>query len=190
MKVIIMSDDEKWKAVCENNIDWDGVFFYGIKTTGIFCRPSCKSKLPLRKNVIYLDSAAQAQAAGFRPCKRCRPDLFHFEPSRELAERAKELIDRHFDENRELLRRLEHLGVTKHRMVEIFKEQYGMTIAEYAVSLKIREAKELLLESDDTVLGVAISAGFESTSSFYRNFVKETGMPPAAYRKAYGKINT
>lgn len=185
----MLSDDEKWKAVSENNIEWDGVFFYAIKTTGIFCRPSCKSKQPLQRNVRYFDSAAAAQAAGFRPCKRCRPDLFHFEPSKELAERAKELIDRHFDENLELLRRLEHLGVTKHRMVEVFKEQYGITIAEYAVSLKIRAAKELLLESDDTVLSVATGAGFESTSSFYRHFVKETGMPPAAYRKAYGKIN-
>lgn len=187
MKTAVLNDGEKWNAVCENNIEADGVFFYGIKTTGIFCKPSCRSKMPLKKNVIYFDSMEEAQSAGFRPCKRCRPDLFDFQPAKELAEKAKGLIDRHFDENRELLRGFEYLGVTRHRMVEIFKEQYGMTMAEYTVSLKLQAAKEQLLNSDDTVLNVAAGVGFESISSFYKHFVRETGMPPAAFRKKYRK---
>lgn len=182
---MVVRDEKKWEAVCKNSVEWDGTFFYAISTTGIFCRPSCKSKLPLRKNVMFFDSASGAMAAGFRPCKRCRPDLLHFEPTKELAERAKSLIDRHFAEKQELLQKLEYLGVTRHRMVEIFKGEYGFTMAEYAEHLKMQAAAERLLETDDTVLSVAAGVGFESISSFYKKFVKEKGIPPAAYRKKY-----
>ena len=70
-----MTDDEKWEVFEKHDRLYDGVFFCAVKTTGIYCKPSCKAR-PLRKNMVFFESAEQAEAAGFRPCKRCRPDLF------------------------------------------------------------------------------------------------------------------
>ena len=69
-----MTDDERWEVFEKHDRLYDGVFFCAVKTTGIYCKPSCKAR-PLRKNVVFFESATQAEEAGFRPCKRCRPDL-------------------------------------------------------------------------------------------------------------------
>ena len=84
-----LTDNEKWDAVVHCDPTYDGQFFYGVKTTGIFCRPSCKSKTPLRENVEFFDEAAVASARGMRPCKRCRPDLLDYAPTRELLSKIK-----------------------------------------------------------------------------------------------------
>ena len=72
-----MMREEMWKAVSENDPSYDGILFYAVKSTGIYCRPSCKSKIPKRENVCFFDTAEKARAAGFRPCKRCRSDLLY-----------------------------------------------------------------------------------------------------------------
>lgn len=97
-----MTSDKKWKSVIENNTDSDSKFFYAVKTTKIFCKPSCKSKVPLRSNVDFFDNKQQAIDAGYRPCKRCRPDLLNFNPSKELTKNAKDIIDKYFTDIDEL----------------------------------------------------------------------------------------
>ncbi len=69
-----ISDTEKWQAVVNCDKGYDGLFFYGVTTTGIFCRPACRAKTPRRENVVFFGNAEQAIEAGFRPCKKCRPD--------------------------------------------------------------------------------------------------------------------
>jgi AraC family transcriptional regulator of adaptative response / methylphosphotriester-DNA alkyltransferase methyltransferase len=69
-----ISDNDKWQAVIECDKSYDGLFFYGVVTTGVFCRPSCRSKSPLRNNVLFFNGLDDAVKAGFRPCKKCRPD--------------------------------------------------------------------------------------------------------------------
>ena len=69
-----ITDDERWQSVLDRDARADGQFVFAVQTTGIFCRPSCRAKHALRKNVSFFADAEQAQAAGFRPCKRCRPD--------------------------------------------------------------------------------------------------------------------
>jgi AraC family transcriptional regulator of adaptative response / methylphosphotriester-DNA alkyltransferase methyltransferase len=86
-------DIEKWQAVISCDSNYDGIFFYGVKTTGIFCRPSCKSKTPLRGNVIFFDNIANALEIGLRPCKRCCPDKVVFQPELELVKEAKGIFD-------------------------------------------------------------------------------------------------
>ena len=80
-----MTEQEMWEAVQRSDASYDGLFFYAVKTTGIFCRPSCKSKPPKRENLCYFASGEEARAAGFRPCKRCRSDLLEYQPMREIA---------------------------------------------------------------------------------------------------------
>ena len=87
-KLMRISDNEKWQALISCDKDYDGLYFYGVKTTGIFCRPSCKSRMPIRDNVIFFHNSRKAIEMGFRPCKRCRPDQVDFEPNLELIKKG------------------------------------------------------------------------------------------------------
>ncbi len=180
-----MTEAEMWKAVVENDASCDGRFFYAVKSTGIYCRPSCKSKPPRRENIRFFDTARQAESAGFRPCKRCRSDLADYQPVREIAKRAKKLLEDSFYAGCALNRELRQLGVSRRRMAEIFREEYGLTLSEYAGSLRLLEAKRLLSDTDDGIADVAFSVGFGGLSSFYRFFKSGTGLSPAAYRKEH-----
>jgi AraC family transcriptional regulator, regulatory protein of adaptative response / methylphosphotriester-DNA alkyltransferase methyltransferase len=77
---MVLTENEKWEAVIKCDKTYDGQFFYGVKTTGIFCKPSCSSKTPLRKNCEFFDEIDKAYTSGLRPCKRCRPDLSDYKP--------------------------------------------------------------------------------------------------------------
>ncbi len=178
-----MTDEQKWKAWTEKDEAYDGIFFAAVKTTGIFCRPSCPSR-PQPKNVMFFDTASEATQAGFRPCKRCRPDLLEYQPIKELAKETKQLIDSHYADKKELEEKLRDLGVTQHRMIEIFKKEYGVTVNEYINSLRLAKAKEKLKDTDEAIIHIAYSAGFGSLSAFYRFFRKYAGMTPADYRKS------
>lgn len=178
-----MTQEEMWKAVSENDASYDGVFFYAVRSTGIYCRPSCKSKNPKRENVCFFDTAEQARAAGFRPCKRCRSDLSDYQPIREIAERAKRLLDDSFRKNRVLDREVRQLGISQRRMAEIFKDEYGVTLSEYVGNLRLAEAKRLLSDTNDEITDIAYSLGFGGLSSFYRFFKDKTGLSPAMFRK-------
>lgn len=91
---IKIQDMEKWQAVASCDSKYDGMFFYGVKTTGIFCRPSCKSRTPIRANVIFFDNVVNAIEAGFRSCKRCCPDKIVFEPDLELVKKVNHIINK------------------------------------------------------------------------------------------------
>lgn len=88
-----MTEDEMYKAVLSNDENYDGIFFYAVKSTGIYCRPSCKSKPPLRDNICFFESAEDAKAAGFRSCKRCRSDLLEYHPIKDIAADIKNRIE-------------------------------------------------------------------------------------------------
>lgn len=178
-----MTEEEKWKAWTNKDESYDGLFFSAVKTTGIFCRPSCPSK-PHRKNVIFFDTADEAMKAGFRPCKRCRPDLIKYRPLKELAETTKKLIDSHYTDKKMLHEKLSGLGVTQHRMIEIFKKEYALTINEYINSLRLDNAKTKLKDTDEPIIHIAYSVGFNSLSAFYRFFRKYTGTTPKDFRKS------
>lgn len=182
-----MTQEEMWKAVSENDASYDGIFFYAVKSTGIYYRPSCKSRIPRRENVCFFDTAEQARAAGFRPCKRCRSDLLDYQPIKEIAEEAKRLLKESFHKKCELNRELQNLGVSRRRMAKIFKDEYGVTMFEYMDKLRLAEAKRLLSDTNDEIIDIAYTIGFGSLSSFYRFFKNNTGLSPAAYRREQRK---
>ena len=113
-----MNDSEKWRLVEANDRSGDGRFFYGVRSTGIFCRPSCASRPPRRENVVFFDTAEAAMAAGFHPCKRCRPEQMEFDPAAELAAAARAAIDLGFAEPSALKERLNGLGVTRRHLTD------------------------------------------------------------------------
>lgn len=182
-----MTQKEMWKAISENDASYDGIFFYAVKSTGIYCRPSCKSKIPRRENVCFFDTAEQAKDYGFRPCKRCRSDLLDYQPIKEIAEKAKRLLENSFHKRCELNKELHHLGISQRRMSEIFKDEYGVTLSEYVGNLRLAEAKQLLSDTNDEIIDIAYSVGFGGLSSFYRFFKSNTGLSPATYRKEHRK---
>ena len=182
-----MTQNEMWRAVCENDDAFDGVFFYAVESTGIFCRPSCKSKTPKRENVRFFDSASAARAAGFRPCKRCRSDLADYQPMRDIAEKARLLLEDSFAADQDRALALRCLGLSRRRLAEVFLAVYGVTPSDYLARLRLEAATWLLADTDDAIIDIAYSVGFGGLSSFYRFFKGQSGLSPAAYRKEHQK---
>lgn len=179
-----MTKDEMARAALHNDASFDGVFWYGVKTTGVYCRPSCVSRTPKQGNMEFFASSREAEQAGYRPCKRCRPDLFVYQPALEAAERMKAVIDDGFLRKAEMFERLKQLGVGPKRAIEIFRDAYRTTPGAYADGLRIAEAQRRLRETGESILDIALELGFESVSAFYSLFGKAADTTPAAYRRA------
>ena len=176
------SDDTMWQAVVDCDSAYDGKFFYGVKTVGVYCRPSCRSKTPLRKNVVYFMTEEEAKRAGFRPCKRCRPELCGQAPVAGLAAQAKKHMDDHYDKRALLLAELKKLGVTQSHLAAVFRQQYGMTPTRYLGSRREQQAKNLLAATDMPIIDIAAAIGFDSLSAFYAFFKKQAGTTPHTFR--------
>lgn len=178
-----MTEQEMWDAVQRCDADYDGVFFYAVRTTGIFCRPSCRSKPPRPENVCYFQTAEQARRAGFRPCKRCRSDLLDYRPMREIAEETRQRIEEAVKRSGAV--RLDCIGLTPRRLTDVFRETYGVTPREYAAGLRLQAAKQKLAETEEPVIDIAYDTGFSSLSTFNRFFKRQTGQTPTGYRRTW-----
>lgn len=177
-------DTARWTAVKENSRKSDGTFYYGVKTTGIFCLPSCKSKLPLRKNIIFFDSYDQAVNSGFRPCKRCRPDLYGtYAPNEALLSDIKAYIDGNSTDAQCLESLDRRFNMSSCHITRIFKARFGVTPVEYLRFKRLEAAEKLLDTTDMKALDIAYTIGFSSYSAFFSNFKRAFGITPEAYRK-------
>lgn len=172
-----MLEQEKWAAVISNDADYDGTFYYGVVTTEIFCRPSCKSKKPLRENTVFFDFPEDAVRAGFRPCKRCRPGLLEYAPAKTLCGYAKQIIENNYKDMRELSALLKNLGASEAHLSRLFYKEYGLKPYEYMHRLRIDEARAMISRGRKTA-DAAFECGYGSLSSFYMHFNDITGMSP------------
>ena len=135
------SDSARWQAVQQRDPAADGAFFYAVRTTGVYCRPSCAARLARRENVRFYASAEEAQAAGFRPCKRCRPD------AASLAERHAALVAgacRRIEESEEtpdLSALARDAGMSPFHFHRIFRAVTGVTPKQYAQSVRARRMR-------------------------------------------------
>ncbi|MDR3073587.1 MAG: helix-turn-helix domain-containing protein [Deltaproteobacteria bacterium] len=175
---------EKWEAVIHCDERYDALFFYAVRSTGIFCRPSCKSRSPTQRNVLFFDTREEAVAAGFRPCKRCRPELLDFRPLEELAERTRNIIDACFSQRDQLAEAMKNLGVTRNYLIATFRRRFRVTPWQYKNALLAERARKMLSDSDEPIISIALGSGFESLSAFYAFFKKQTGTTPNQYRRA------
>lgn len=185
-----MSEEEKWKAVINCNKLYDGMFYYAVKTTGIFCRPSCRAKSPLRENILFFNNARDAVKEGFRPCKLCRPDIIDndYEPNRELIENVKRKLDKSFSEPINIESISYEFGVSPSHLTRLFKRFYGISPIGYIMKLRVAKAIELLQQSDKSILDIAYSTGYKSLSNFYKCFKEHTGYTPNEYRRKRGSV--
>ncbi|SFM34302.1 Ada metal-binding domain-containing protein [Pelosinus propionicus] len=179
-----VAEENKWQAIYSRDATYDGVFWYGVKSTGIFCIPSCKSKPPLRENIEYFDSPKEALDAGYRVCKRCRPDIFSYNPNRELLRQVRDYLDEHFCEKETVKKYLKDLSMDSKYLNKLFKMQYDITPHAYVQEKRFEKAIQLLTESDMSILDIALSSGFNSMSNFYSMFKNYYGMSPTQYRQS------
>jgi AraC family transcriptional regulator, regulatory protein of adaptative response / methylated-DNA-[protein]-cysteine methyltransferase len=174
--------DPRWQAVMRRDPASDGRFFYSVRTTGVFCRPSCAARQPNPKNVAFHASIADAQAAGFRPCKRCRPD----EPTpakRHAATVAR--ICRQIENSEApipLAALAKAAGLSPHHFHRLFKSVTGLTPQDYARAHRAGKIRNQLSRSN-TVTDAIFHAGFQSSNPFYAKSDEMLGMTPASYRK-------
>ena len=175
------SDDIRWRAVVAKDKRADGQFFYSVRTTGIFCRPSCPSRPARRENVAFHLTCDAAEAAGFRPCKRCRPrEASQSERDAALIARACNLI-----ETSEAPPRLAELaaaaGLSPFHFHRVFKAITGLTPKGYADANRADRVRKALPESK-TITGAIYDAGFNSNGRFYASSTQVLGMTPRRYR--------
>lgn len=175
--------DEKWQAVLVCDAAYDGRFWYGVCTTRIWCKPSCRSKPPRKENVHYFDTPQAALASGYRPCKRCRPDLDGDQSSAALAAQVRKMYRRCFTQPQLLSAALAGLYLSPSQVARVFKRYYGITPHQYLMELRINYAARLLRDINQRVVDVALQAGYGSLSHFYACFKQQTGLAPVAYRK-------
>ncbi|MDR3562552.1 MAG: Ada metal-binding domain-containing protein [Negativicutes bacterium] len=181
------SEDVMWQATVNNDGGYDGRFFYAVRTTRIVCRPSCKSRVPSRENVEYFADVAAALANGYRPCKRCRPDLAApYRPEREVVDKACDLLAKEFANPALLTELPAHVGVSKFHLGRLFKAVMGQTPKEYLLSIRLAKARELLAAGTLSVSQVCFETGFNSLSNFYALFRVATGLSPREYRGQAG----
>lgn len=174
--------DEQWRAIAGNDASYDGRFFYAVKTTRIFCRPSCKSRLPKRENIGFFQTADQALAADYRPCKRCRPTGAAL-PDEEWIALVTDYVDAHCEEALSLddLAQLSH--GTPYHLHRTFRRIKGMTPVHYIQQVRIEKAKTLLHGTRQTVAEIGEAVGLSNTPYFITLFKKKTGQTPEAYRR-------
>ncbi len=174
------SDDARWNAVRAHDPCADGYFFFAVRTTGVFCRPSCKSRPPRRENVRFFASADAAMAAGFRACKRCQPLRVPREV--ELVARACSVLAERIDERVTLAQLGDAVHTSPYHLQRVFSRMMGISPRQYHANLRAERLRETL-RSASSVTDAALDAGFESASPLRNAARGHLGMTPSAYRK-------
>lgn len=175
----MLDQDRCWQALCERDAAFDGRFVFAVRSTGIFCRPSCPARRPLRERVNFYDNAAAAEAAGFRPCRRCSPQ--GQSPSQQLDAlviAACRLLDE--AEGPLPLRQLAaRIGLSPAYLSRAFKARTGLTPRAWGAARR-RERLEAQLPDATSVLGAALAAGYSGTRAPY---TEATALTPAQRRR-------
>ena len=189
-----LESDACYLAMKAHDARFDGSFFTGVTSTGVYCRPVCRVKLPRRENCCFFRHAAQAEAAGFRPCLRCRPELAPRaaswsteDASRILALQAARLIDEPdawSDAGPGAARIAARLGVSDRHLRRIFESQFGVSPLQYLQTRRLLAAKQLIADTRLPMTQVALSSGFASVRRFNAAFVAHYGLNPRALRRA------
>ncbi len=181
------SDAERWEAVQQRDSGADGVFYYSVRSTGVYCRPSCGARAALRSNVAFHASCADARQAGFRPCLRCKPDQPPLaERHAAVVARACRLIDAS-DSETDLDSLAGAAGMSRFHFHRIFKAHTGITPKAYASAQRAARLGQGLGQAA-SVTEALYAAGYNSSARFYAGAAARLGMSPSAYRSGGGGL--
>lgn len=174
--------DPRWRAIIARDSKADGQFVYCVQTTGIYCRPSCPARHARRENIVFAENAAAAERAGFRPCKRCRPESFGLlEQQRgKIVAICRTLENADEPPNLDTLAR--QAGLSRFHFHRLFKSATGVTPKAYAQACRKARLRDELAKSDASVTSAIYNAGFGSSGRFYEGANAMLGMTATEYR--------
>lgn len=178
-----MNEETRWRAVLERDSGFDGIIFYGVLSTGIYCKPSCPSRRAGRAQVVFFDTRDDAESAGFRPCLRCRPSADDsLDAKAQLVRRACSLIDASAGDAPSLAELGAALKVSPFYLQRTFKKALGVSPRQYALARRVNQFKRGIKEGE-TVTVAMYDAGYGSSSRLYEKSDSELGMTPASYAR-------
>ena len=176
-------ESRNWRGVLERDRRMDGRFVFAVRSTGIYCRPSCPARRPSRRQVVFFPLPEAAEQAGFRPCRRCRPrDAALADQAAGLVHKVCQLIDANSDEPLSLDALGARLGVSPSHLQRTFKRLMGISPREYADARRVVAFKSKLRSGQD-VTRALYEAGYGSSSRLYERSSQQLGMTPATYRR-------
>lgn len=176
-------NDVFWQAVLSRDTRFDGRIFFGVRSTGIYCRPSCPARRPRREQVVFFHIPEAAESAGFRSCRRCRPRIASTaDPQVEMVRRACRYIEEHLDTLPTLEALSAHTGVSPYHLHRVFKRVAGITPRQYAEACRLSKFKTRV-KKGESVTGAMYDAGYGSSSRLYERAPSQLGMTPADYRR-------
>ena len=171
-----------WNAVLARDASQDGNFFFGVSSTGVYCRPSCPAKRPRRENVTFFRRPEEAESAGYRACLRCRPKSASRNPQTDAVKRICRYIEQHLDEPVTLERLGAAFGLSPFHLQRTFKKALGITPRAYADSCRMKLLKRNL-QAGQSVTNALYDAGYSSSSRLYERTASQLGMTPDKYRR-------
>ncbi|HEY6305798.1 MAG TPA: bifunctional DNA-binding transcriptional regulator/O6-methylguanine-DNA methyltransferase Ada [Candidatus Angelobacter sp.] len=179
MQITISNPDQKWALVLARDFNADGRFVYAVKSTGIFCRPSCPSRRPRRELVEFFHSPAQAREAGYRACRRCAPTELN--PQTLRVEAACRYIDQNLDSRVSLSAVARYVGASPFYFQRMFKRMLGVSPRQYQQARRAGKFKSAL-QSEARITDAIYEAGYGSSSRAYESIPAQLGMTPSAFR--------
>ncbi len=175
-----MNEEHYWQAVLDRDADYEGDFVYAVKSTGIYCKPTCPSRRPNREQVRFFAEGGTAEAAGFRPCKRCRPDVVQPTDAHvEWVAEACHLLEQ--EENLSLEALAEHFHYSPFYVQKTFKRIVGVSPRQYAEEQRLQRFKQELQAGADIAEAV-YAVGYSGSSAVYHNNRARLGMTPKEYQ--------
>ena len=179
-----LSRAEMWTAFARSDRRYDGRFVAGVRSTGIFCRPSCTCRKPRPERVVFFRSARLASGAGFRPCKRCRPELEGgpAEAERRMAERALAIMRERYAERVTLADLARAVAVSPSHFARRFRAAAGIPPMRALADIRAERAEALLAANGASILEIALACGFGGSAALVRAFRRRSSDTPAAWR--------
>jgi len=178
-----MQRDDMWQAVLQRDPNYDQVFVYAVKTTGIFCRPTCPSRRPYEQHVQFFETPDQALNAGYRACQRCNPtDQPQRDPNIDLMIEICRYLERPHEKLPTLAMLSTAFAMSPHHLQRTFKRIVGVSPRQYADGIRQGQVKQFL-KTSDTITEALYTAGYTTTSQFYEQSKETIGMTPITYRK-------
>lgn len=192
---VAINDNQCWQAVLARDTQADNTFVYAVRSTGIYCRPSCPSRRPAREHVLFFPDAPAAEQAGFRACRRCHPQLPPgADPAAEervaLVQRVCQAIEEHLQapdgdgQARSLHALSQRFQYSPSHLQREFKRVMGVSPRQYADAYRLQQLKERLRQDQEQTITEALyAAGYSSSSRLYEDVTRRIGMTPTEYRK-------
>jgi AraC family transcriptional regulator, regulatory protein of adaptative response / methylated-DNA-[protein]-cysteine methyltransferase len=178
----VLSDDEKWKAVLSRDESFDGAFFFAVRSTGIYCRPSCPARRPGRQQVVFFPGSIEAEQSGFRACHRCKPREAGKSPKAKLVDKVCKYIEDNLQAKLTLAILSRQIGLSPYHFQRTFKSVLGISPRQFVEARRLAKMKRFL-RNGETVNNSLYNAGFSSRSRVYENIQGGFGVNPGEFRR-------